>query len=101
MGNSSSSRANAESIAVAKRISSSGSSNEMKRMFMGWQSHCNHHSRHSMKQIVVVEDNHAIRRALESWLIEAGYDVVSSVRFEDARAYLASHTPDILLTDVK
>jgi two-component system response regulator HydG len=54
-----------------------------------------------MKQVVVVEDNHAIRRALESWLIEAGYDVVSSVRFEDARAYLASHTPDILLTDVR
>ena len=54
-----------------------------------------------MKQVVIVEDNHAVRRALESWLIEAGYDVVSSVRFEDARAYLASHTPDILLTDVR
>jgi DNA-binding NtrC family response regulator len=53
------------------------------------------------RSVVVVDDTQSTLRALECWLVEAGYDVVSSARFEDARAYLTSHTPDILLTDVR
>ena len=53
------------------------------------------------KSVVVVDDTQSTLRALECWLIEAGYDVVTSARFEDARKYLASHTPDILLADVR
>jgi DNA-binding NtrC family response regulator len=53
------------------------------------------------KSVVVVDDDQATLRSLEFWLTEAGYDVVSSARFEDARKYLASHTPDILLADVR
>jgi DNA-binding NtrC family response regulator len=53
------------------------------------------------KSVVVVDDDQASLQSLECWLIDAGYDVVSSPRFEDARAYLANHTPDILLADVR
>lgn len=53
------------------------------------------------KRVVVVDDTQSTLRSLECWLIEAGYDVVSSARFEDARKYLATHTPDILLADVR
>lgn len=53
------------------------------------------------KRVVVVDDDQSTLRSLECWLIEAGYDVVSSARFEDARTHLASHTPDILLADVR
>ena len=55
----------------------------------------------SSKSVVVVDVDQATLRSLECWLTEAGYDVVSSARFEDARSYLASHTPDILLADVR
>lgn len=53
------------------------------------------------KRVVVVDDDHSTLRSLECWLTDAGYDVVGSTRYEDARSYLASHTPDILLTDVR
>jgi len=53
------------------------------------------------KSVVVVDDDQSTLRSLECWLTDAGYDVVSSTRFEDARHYLASHTPDILLADVR
>jgi len=53
------------------------------------------------KSVVVVDDDQTTLRSLEGWLTDAGYDVVSSHRFEDARAYLAAHTPDILLADVR
>ena len=53
------------------------------------------------KRVVLVDDDQPTLRSLEYWLTEAGYDVVSSARFEDARTYLSSHTPDILLTAVR
>ena len=53
------------------------------------------------KSVVVVDDDHSTLRSLECWLTDAGYDVVGSTRYEDARSYLASHKPDILLTDVR
>src|SRR5436305_364108 len=35
------------------------------------------------KLVVLVDVNHAVLDVLERWLLEAGYDVVSSARFED------------------
>ena len=53
------------------------------------------------KSVVVVDDDQSTLRSLECWLTDAGYDVVSTAKYEEARKYLASHTPDILLTDVR
>jgi DNA-binding NtrC family response regulator len=51
------------------------------------------------KVLVVADDQHTLG-SLECWLVEAGgYDVVSAGRFEDAKSYLAGHTPDILLVE--
>lgn len=52
------------------------------------------------KRVLVVADDRNTLAAIECWLAEAGgYDVVSAARFEDAKRYLASHTPDILLVE--
>lgn len=51
------------------------------------------------KVLIVADDRDALG-SLECWLVEAGrYDVVSAGRFEDAKTYLAGHTPDILLVE--
>lgn len=51
------------------------------------------------KVLIVADDREALG-TLECWLVEAGgYDVVSAGRFEDAKTYLAGHTPDILLVE--
>jgi DNA-binding response OmpR family regulator len=53
------------------------------------------------KHVVIVEDDEQLLGLLECWLTDAGYDVVACVRFADAKTYLANHTPDILLTDLR
>jgi two-component system phosphate regulon response regulator OmpR len=53
------------------------------------------------KQILVVDDDPAVLRVVQRWLMAAGYDVTACERFESAKEYLAGHTPDILLTDVR
>lgn len=54
----------------------------------------------SPKRVLVVADDRNTLGSLECWLAEAGgYDVVSAARFEDAKTYLAGHTPDILLVE--
>ncbi len=52
-------------------------------------------------QVLLVEDDESVMRLLERWFSQAGYDVVSCPRFLDARHFLAAHTPDVLVTDVR
>jgi DNA-binding NtrC family response regulator len=54
-----------------------------------------------LNRVVVVEDDPPTLGLIERWLIDAGYYVVTCARFEQAKTYLASHTPDILLADVR
>jgi DNA-binding NtrC family response regulator len=51
-------------------------------------------------KVLIVADAREALGTFECWLVEAGgYDVVSAGRFEDAKTYLAGHTPDILLVE--
>lgn len=51
--------------------------------------------------VLVVDDDQHVLGLVEYWLAEAGYDVVACSRFEAARTYLAAHTPDALIADVR
>jgi DNA-binding NtrC family response regulator len=51
--------------------------------------------------VLVVDDDLQILGLVEHWLKTAGYDVVTSSQFEDARKYLASHRVDALITDLR
>lgn len=55
----------------------------------------------SAKQLLLVEDDEQANRLLARWFAEEGYHVVSCASFETARAYLATHAPDVLVTDVR
>jgi DNA-binding response OmpR family regulator len=51
--------------------------------------------------VLVVDDEQNVLALLEYWLTDAGYDVVACPRFDAARSYLAAHTPDALVADVR
>src|SRR5262245_22941947 len=51
--------------------------------------------------VLVVEDVNSVQQLLERWLSESGRDVVACRTFEEAREYLARHTPDVLVTDIR
>src|SRR5688572_33422672 len=53
------------------------------------------------RHVVVVDDDDALLRVLAAGLEHAGCVVTPFVRFEDAKRYLATETPDILITDVR
>jgi DNA-binding NtrC family response regulator len=55
----------------------------------------------SQKTVLLVDDDAQLLTAIRQWLEGAGYQVVSCGRFEDARAYLRSHAPDVVLSDVR
>jgi DNA-binding NtrC family response regulator len=55
----------------------------------------------SGKQVLLVEDDEQSMRILERWFADEGFEVVPCARFEAARLFLASHTPDVLVTDVR
>lgn len=54
-----------------------------------------------LKPYLVVDDEESILGILAVWLREAGFDIVTCSRYEDARQYLASQTPAGLITDVR
>jgi DNA-binding response OmpR family regulator len=54
-----------------------------------------------MKTVLVVDDDQNVLALVEYWLTDAGYDVVACARFDAARTYLAAHTPDALVADVR
>jgi DNA-binding response OmpR family regulator len=55
----------------------------------------------STYQVVIVDDDDlalaTLRRLVTIW----GYDAVAFPSFEEARAYLTTHTPDALVVDVR
>lgn len=53
------------------------------------------------RRILVVDDDAQVLRFLVEALAGAGYDMVAFSRFEDARTFLETSRPDLLLTDVR
>jgi two-component system response regulator HydG len=56
---------------------------------------------HRVATVLLVEDERAVREVLERWLVESGRCVVACRTFQEAKAYLAAHTPDLLVTDIR
>jgi DNA-binding NtrC family response regulator len=50
---------------------------------------------------LVVEDDPSVRAIWSRWLTESGRHVVACPTFQEAKEYLAFHTPDVLITDVR
>jgi DNA-binding response OmpR family regulator len=53
------------------------------------------------RSVLVVDDDQNVLALMEYWLTDAGYDVVACSQFDTARGYLAAHTPDALVSDVR
>jgi CheY-like chemotaxis protein len=53
-----------------------------------------------MSNILIVEDNESLRLAYSSFLSQEGYEVFTVSNVDDALAYLAEHTPNIMLLDM-
>jgi len=53
------------------------------------------------KTLLVVDDDRQVLKFVTEILRESGYDTVTCERFEDAKAYLVSTRPDLLLTDIR
>ena len=51
--------------------------------------------------VLVVDDDVETLAIVEFWLKDTGYDVVTCSRFDAARNYLAAHSPDALVTDIR
>src|SRR3954471_21958677 len=52
-------------------------------------------------QIVIVDDDDLALGTLKRLVSYWGYDVVTFSRFEDARAFISTRTPDALVVDVR
>jgi two-component system response regulator RegA len=50
---------------------------------------------------LLVEDQPQIRAVFAKWLADTGRCVFACRNFQEARAFLASHTPDMLVTDIR
>jgi DNA-binding NtrC family response regulator len=56
---------------------------------------------HRTPTVLIVEDDRPVQEVLQRWLAESGRNAVACGTFEEAKAYLAFHTPDVLITDVR
>ena len=54
-----------------------------------------------MNPYLVVDDEESVLGLLGVWLTDAGFEIVTCSRYEDARQYLAGQTPRGLITDVR
>lgn len=54
----------------------------------------------SERKILIVEDNHPIRKALEQILLKTGYIVYSASDGEDALKVLETEEPDLIISDI-
>jgi two-component system nitrogen regulation response regulator GlnG len=59
------------------------------------------HERLRGRHVVIVDDDESLLRVLTTGLEHAGCIVTAFGRFDDAKRYLATTTPEILLTDVR
>jgi DNA-binding NtrC family response regulator len=55
----------------------------------------------SGRSVVLVDDDESLLRVLMTGLEMTGCDVIAFDRFEEAKKYLTTATPDILITDVR
>jgi DNA-binding response OmpR family regulator len=53
------------------------------------------------RSALVVDDSQAVLDLVSRILAAAGFDVAAHSRFEEARAYLRTAAPDIIVTDVR
>ena len=53
------------------------------------------------RRALVVSRNSQQREQLQSWLLTAGYRVNAAIDFQEARGYLETAAPDLLVSDVK
>jgi DNA-binding NtrC family response regulator len=53
------------------------------------------------KRVLVVDDDEAMLRLITSWVTAAGHDVVSFAEFSEAKSYLATAKPDVIIADVR
>ena len=51
--------------------------------------------------VLLVEDQPQVRAVFARWLAASGRSVFACRNFQEARAVLASHTPDMLVTDIR
>lgn len=54
-----------------------------------------------MKRALIVDDDSRILSVVQRWLLTAGYDVVTSNNFKDARAEILISEPEVLVLDVR
>ncbi len=55
----------------------------------------------SAKKILVVDDDRQVVKYLTEVLQESGYETIACQRFQDAKSFLATTRPDLLLTDIR
>jgi CheY-like chemotaxis protein len=53
-----------------------------------------------MANILIVEDNESLRLAYSSFLGQENHQVFTTASVDDALAYLANNTPDVILLDM-
>ena len=51
--------------------------------------------------VLLVDDDEAVLTTLRRWLEPLGREIVTCQSFHEARAYLSSHTPAVLVVDVR
>jgi DNA-binding NtrC family response regulator len=61
----------------------------------------NRHSSPAVCEVVLVDDDPDFVQTLGTLLILEGYAVVMQHSYSGAKQYLATHTPDILITDIR
>ena len=54
-----------------------------------------------MPSLLLVDDDLSLLGALSRFLSDSGFEVVPCSTFEDAKREIATHRPDILITDVR
>jgi DNA-binding NtrC family response regulator len=55
----------------------------------------------SPKSVLIVDDDEAMLRLITTWVGGAGHQVVSFDQFGDAKSYLTTTTPDVIIADVR
>ena len=55
----------------------------------------------SPKTVLIVDDDEAMLRLITNWVGGAGHTVVSFGQFAEAKSYLATAKPDVIIADVR
>jgi DNA-binding NtrC family response regulator len=53
------------------------------------------------KSVVIVDDDEAMLRLITTWVVSAGHQVMAFGQFEEAKSYLATTKPDVIIADVR